>query len=102
MRSHPLSGGLLPDSPDEGLLIRAGHFAPYAVDCSFCGAKRGEDCLAKGKYTYALSFHNARKAAVADWSDLEKYRAFAEVRAEHEQRRNASVAVLAEVRAARS
>lgn len=95
MNHHPLSGGLLPDDPDEGLILRASYLAPYSVPCGYCKARRGEDCLAKGKYTYAISFHRPRVAAVGRLTDIEKYRAFAEVRAEHVERRKAVEAEMA-------
>lgn len=82
MSAHPLAGGVLPADPDEGLIFRVSFYAAYAVACSYCKAPRGSDCFAKGKYTYALTFHKARVRAVDSWSDREKYDAFAAVRAE--------------------
>ena len=95
MSAHPLAGGALPADPDEGLVLRVSFYAAYAVPCTFCKAPRGSDCFAKGKYTYALTFHKARVRAVAAWSDREKYDAFAAVRAEHVAAREAVQAEMA-------
>lgn len=93
MNHHPLSGGLLPDQPDDDLLYRVGFYAPFTVACGLCKQPRGWDCRSSGGYT--VGFHKGRIKAVAHLTAQEKYRAFAELRAAHVQRRAETEAALA-------
>src|SRR5690349_15626715 len=94
MRSHVLSGGLLPDSPDESLLARVLPSTYLVVACPFCKSAPGRDCSTPN-YSTALSTHAARKRAVRQLSDIERYRLFAQRRAEHVAARAATEAFLA-------
>lgn len=94
MRSHVLSGGLLPDSPDESLLQKVLPYTHLVVACPFCKSGPGRDCSTPN-YSVALSTHAARKKAAWKLSDMERYRLFAQLRAEQIAARAETEAILA-------
>ncbi len=60
-----------------------------------CGAGRGSFCRSRGGYQNSeVGFHKARKAAIAHLDEQQRYDAYKEMRAEQEQRRRESEAVM--------
>ncbi len=81
MSSHILNGNLLPDVPDDALLQRVLPYTYIVVACPFCKAGVGVDCRTPN-YSVALSVHAARRKAAWQVGDMDRYRAFAALRAE--------------------
>jgi hypothetical protein len=94
MRSHILSGGLLSQVPDESLLSRVLPYTYLVVACPFCKSGVGSDCRTPN-YSSALGAHVARKKAAAQLDDMERYRRFAQLRAEQVAARQKTEAILA-------
>lgn len=94
MSSHVLSGRLLPDVPDADLLAKVLPYTHIVVACPFCKSGPGRDCSTPN-YSVALSTHAARKKAARQLSDMERYRLFAQLRAEQVAARAQTEAILA-------
>lgn len=82
MSSHLLNGRLLPDNPDADLLAKVMPYTYLVVVCPFCKSGPGRDCSTPN-YSVALSTHAARRKAAWKLPDMERYRLFAQLRAEY-------------------